>query len=295
MKAKKIILAGALLTSVLLTACGTKVEESESETTGKTEPAENVATEESDTQQVTASAEDGYYLVYAKDGEKYKYHFYTESGDCSQYYYSFRMGEASGPLSSVKASKGEVNLENFDNGAETSLEVDGISISHYDFDAVKDEEVSENFTYADMLEKFPIDTILFDANNLVEQKADDYSSEDFDYQKNILEKSHYEVVSIRITDADEFEDYTKPIVQVSSGDTYTADEYEINGYPVIMQIYERPVDPQILRDTDKPVRTDYRATVKLSDKIFVQAELSSAKTREEADALLQKYVIDAID
>ena len=57
MKAKKIILAGALLTSVLLTACGTKVEESESETTGKTEPAENVATEESDTQQVTASAQ----------------------------------------------------------------------------------------------------------------------------------------------------------------------------------------------------------------------------------------------
>ena len=79
MKAKKILLAGTLMASVFLTACGTKVEESESETTGKTEPAENVATEESDTQQVTASAEDGYYLVYAKDGEKYKYHFYTES------------------------------------------------------------------------------------------------------------------------------------------------------------------------------------------------------------------------
>ena len=118
------------------------------------------------------------------------------------------------------------------------------------FDAVKNQEVSEGFTFANYLENFMpyADTELDKYNFAIRIKKEDYSSE----------------------------------------------EFEMNGYPVMIHTYTYESTNDAF-NTEKPNYSNYIATVKLSDEVFVNVETVSALNTDEVKALVQKYVFDAMD
>ena len=68
----------------------------------------------------------------------------------------------------------------------------------------------------------------------------------------------------------------------------------MNGYPVMIHTYTYESKNDAF-NTEKPNYSNYIATVKLSDDVFVQVETVSALNTDEVKALVQKYVFDAMD
>lgn len=309
---KRKLLTTILLGAIMLTGCGGPAAEATSEATTaveaedakddaeKNDADEDIADEAesaaTDDGTAATSTEDGTYVVFTHGDESYPYHFYTDSNAYSKYDYTLDINGPGEKSSFVKASDGELSLENLENGQEATIPTDTIYINHFDFDAVKDQEVSEGFTFANYLENFMpyADTELDKYNFAIRIKKDDYSSEEFDQHKLIYNNSNYEYVVLMFRTADEFESYDKSPMSNDSGAEYTTEEFEMNGYPVMIHTYTYESKNDAF-NTEKPNYSNYIATVKLSDDVFVNVETVSALNTDEVKALVQKYVFDAMD